>query len=150
MSQCSWTSCQPKITKLPSQHSMLGHHRPASETPFKWRFAGRPMMAYKLWYLDPLSPQLKRKLIKFGPPLTNFLDPHMKHESFKLTTNCVKQSSDVISVMFCCMNRKEEMLIFIRVIFKLKRYRHVSFYANENDGIFSQFWLGLLTYQQIC
>ena len=23
-----------KITKLPSQHSMLGHHRHASETPF--------------------------------------------------------------------------------------------------------------------
>ena len=28
-----------------SQHSMLGHHQPASETPFKWRFAGGPMMA---------------------------------------------------------------------------------------------------------
>ena len=24
-----------KITKLPVQHSMLGHHRSASETPFK-------------------------------------------------------------------------------------------------------------------
>ena len=23
----------------------LDHHRPASETPFKWRFAGVPMMA---------------------------------------------------------------------------------------------------------
>ena len=34
-----------KITKLPSQHSMLGHHRNASETPFKWCFAGGPMMA---------------------------------------------------------------------------------------------------------
>ena len=34
-----------KITKLPSQHSMLGHHRHASETPFKWRSAGGPMMA---------------------------------------------------------------------------------------------------------
>ena len=34
-----------KITKLPSQHSMLGHDRHASETPFKWRFAGEPMMA---------------------------------------------------------------------------------------------------------
>ena len=22
-----------------------GHHRPARETPFKWRFAGEPMMA---------------------------------------------------------------------------------------------------------
>ena len=27
-----------------SQHSMLSHHRPASETSFKWRFAGGPMM----------------------------------------------------------------------------------------------------------
>ena len=23
----------------------MGHHRPASETPFNWRFAGGPMMA---------------------------------------------------------------------------------------------------------
>ena len=34
-----------KFLKLPSQHSMLGHHRRASETPFKWRFAGGPFMA---------------------------------------------------------------------------------------------------------
>ena len=34
-----------KIAKLSSQHSMLGHHRPASETPFKWRFAGGPTIA---------------------------------------------------------------------------------------------------------
>ena len=34
-----------KITKLPIQHSMLGHYRPASETPFKRRFAGGPLMA---------------------------------------------------------------------------------------------------------
>ena len=34
-----------KITKLPSQHSILGYHRHASETPFQWRFAGVPMMA---------------------------------------------------------------------------------------------------------
>ena len=33
----------PKL--LPSQHSMLGYHRPASETPFKWCFAGGPLMA---------------------------------------------------------------------------------------------------------
>ena len=33
-----------KVTKLPSQHSMLSHHWHASETPFKWRFAGGPMM----------------------------------------------------------------------------------------------------------
>ena len=33
------------ITKLTGQHSMSGNQRPASETPFKWRFAGEPMMA---------------------------------------------------------------------------------------------------------
>ena len=25
---------------------IAGHHRPASETPFKWRFAIRPIMAH--------------------------------------------------------------------------------------------------------
>ena len=34
-----------EIAKLPSQHSMLGHHRSTSETPFKWRLDGWPMMA---------------------------------------------------------------------------------------------------------
>ena len=34
-----------KMTMLPFQLSMLGHHRPASETPFKWRFADGPLMA---------------------------------------------------------------------------------------------------------
>ena len=33
-----------KITELQSQLSMLGHNQYASETPFKWRFAGVPMM----------------------------------------------------------------------------------------------------------
>ena len=33
------------ITKLPSQHSMLSHHRHASETPLKWSFDGRTIMA---------------------------------------------------------------------------------------------------------
>ena len=33
------------ITKLSSQNSMLGHHRHASEMPFKWCFTGGPMMA---------------------------------------------------------------------------------------------------------
>ena len=31
-----------KIVKLPSQLSILGHNRHASETPFKWRFASGP------------------------------------------------------------------------------------------------------------
>ena len=37
-----------KIRKLPSQLSMLGHHRYASETPFKWRFAGVPIPQTRL------------------------------------------------------------------------------------------------------
>ena len=35
-----------KFSKLPIQHSMVRHYRHTSETPFQWRFAGRPMMAH--------------------------------------------------------------------------------------------------------
>ena len=35
-----------KITKLPSQHSMVGHYRHASERPCQWRFTGGSMMAH--------------------------------------------------------------------------------------------------------
>ena len=34
-----------KITKLVSQHSIMGHHWHTSKMPFKWRFAGEQMMA---------------------------------------------------------------------------------------------------------
>ena len=43
-----------EIPKLPSQHSMTDHHRPASEMPFKWRFASGPIMApafSRIWIL---------------------------------------------------------------------------------------------------
>ena len=64
-----------KITNIPSQQSMLGHHRHANETRFKLRFAGGPMMARFKWYLIPLSPhQLKKKqqknVVTVRPPLT--------------------------------------------------------------------------------
>ena len=46
---------------IQSQHSIMGHHRHVSDTPFKLRFAGGPMLARILWYLDPLSShQLKK------------------------------------------------------------------------------------------
>ena len=45
-----------KITKLLSQYSTVGHYRPASETPFQWRFAGRPIIACFWWSLEPGSP----------------------------------------------------------------------------------------------
>ena len=49
---------------------MLGHHRHTSEMPFKWRFAGGPMLARILWYLDPLSShQLKKNVVKVISPL---------------------------------------------------------------------------------
>ena len=32
---------------------MLGHHRHASETPLKWRFAGGPMITSLYCHLDP-------------------------------------------------------------------------------------------------
>ena len=54
-----------KITKLAYKPAFnVGpHHRHASETPFKWRFAGGPMMARLKWYLDPAYPHqnLKKK-----------------------------------------------------------------------------------------
>ena len=45
-----------KITKLPSQHSMLGQHRPASKMLFKWRFAGGPLMALEMVVFGPFLP----------------------------------------------------------------------------------------------
>ena len=45
-----------KITKLPSQYSMTGHHRSASETPFKWHFASGPIMAPACSGIRILSP----------------------------------------------------------------------------------------------
>ena len=58
----------PKITKLSSQHSMLGHHRHASNTP--WLFAGGP-----IWILHPSS--TKKTLSKLDPLWQNRLDPRM-------------------------------------------------------------------------
>ena len=63
-----------KFSKLPSQHSTLDHHRHPSETPFKWRFAGGPMMAHffsDMWILSPLKKKKKRcQSCRVGPPLT--------------------------------------------------------------------------------
>ena len=63
-----------KVTKLPSQHSMLGHHRPASETLFKLRFVWGQMMARLWWYLDPPSSHQLKKSSKLDPLWQNILD----------------------------------------------------------------------------
>ena len=61
-----------KITKLPSKHSILGHHRQANETSFKWRVDDGPLIV-GLFGLDPLShlkKKNKKKTVVNGPPLT--------------------------------------------------------------------------------
>ena len=50
-----------KITKLPSQHSMLGLDQHTSETPFKWRIAGVPMMTRLKCFFDRSSPHQTKK-----------------------------------------------------------------------------------------
>ena len=62
-----------KATKIPRKHSMLGHHRPASETPLKWRFAGGPMIAS----LIPHQQQQKKTFSKLDPLLQNIRDPRI-------------------------------------------------------------------------
>ena len=47
---------------------MLGHHRPASETQFKWHFTGGPLMTRLYSGLDRSTPhQSKKILVKVGP-----------------------------------------------------------------------------------
>ena len=53
-----------KITKLPGQHSMVGHHRPASETSF-----GGPMMAPHLVVFGPSYQLNNRFQSRVGPTL---------------------------------------------------------------------------------
>ena len=66
----------PKMTKLPSKHSMSSHHRHASETPFKWRFTGEPMMA-RLYSHIWILPSKKKNVAKLDPLWQNFLDQCM-------------------------------------------------------------------------
>ena len=48
---------------------LLGHHRPARETPFKWRFAGGPMMAHFLVVFGSSLPHyLKKKRCQSWTP----------------------------------------------------------------------------------
>ena len=57
-----------KFSKLPSQHSTLGHHRPASKTPFKGvSLVGRLWPAFcDIWILSPLKKKKKKTLSEFG------------------------------------------------------------------------------------
>ena len=48
------------------QNSMMGHHQPASKKPFKWRFAGRPMIAPHIMEFGSSLPS-KKLLSKLDP-----------------------------------------------------------------------------------
>ena len=81
---------------------MLGHHRHFSETPFKWLFAGRPMMGYLYWYLEPSYPHELKTRFQRWAPLTKFsgsassmgssLASSLKKRSLMTIQNRVKRS----------------------------------------------------------
>ena len=55
-----------KITKLLNQHSMLGQHLHASETPFQWRADGGPFIAV-FGFLYPHQLKKKKTLSNLDP-----------------------------------------------------------------------------------
>ena len=67
-----YRSGSPEKSQLLSQHSMLGIHRHASETPlmaFRWRADDGPL---KVGHGSSLPPStLKTNVVKVGSPLTN-------------------------------------------------------------------------------
>ena len=68
---------------------MLGHNRPASETPFKWCFAGGPRMASGIKILPPSSSD-KKMLSELDPLWQNYLDLRMQRDLIiheRVTTN---------------------------------------------------------------
>ena len=71
---------------------MLGDHRHASETPFKWHFAGGPMMTQFKLYLDPLI-----NLKKVGPPLKKLSGS--THETPTHMTESIHQATLLRSAM---------------------------------------------------
>ena len=63
----------PEISHSYQASIQLGHHGPASETPFKWRFIGGPMMAHfsDIWTsTKKIIKKIKKKVTKYGPPPT--------------------------------------------------------------------------------
>ena len=98
-----------KITKLPSQHSMLGHHKRASETPFNVS-----TMARLLWYLDlPTPSSTQQKNVKVGPPLTKcsrsalatkytMHQQHQYHRSLTHWLKCILLAPNIRPSFCCC------------------------------------------------
>ena len=85
-----------KTTKLPSQHLMLGHRRPASETPLQWHFAGGPMMARLKWYLNPLSPHQQKRSQSWTPYETTFWIRACIYKETHTVTVCITGTALII------------------------------------------------------
>ena len=63
-----------KITKLQSQHSMLGHHRPAGETPFNGvLLAGQWWPFYRIIWILCKKTKNKKRCQSWTPSEKNFL-----------------------------------------------------------------------------
>ena len=62
-----------KITKLPIQHSMLGHHGPPAkrQMAFRWRAVDGPLIVvFGSFLLSSNYKKEKKNFVKVGPPLT--------------------------------------------------------------------------------
>ena len=83
-----------KITKLQIQHSMLGHHRPAREMPFKRCFA----------VLPPLVKLKKKVIVKVGPPQTKLSGSgHAADDSHEILSHiCFISKLSTLKYLFCC------------------------------------------------
>ena len=62
------------LSQLPSQHSMLDHHQPASKTPLKWRVADRQMDGPRLVVFGSSLSSSPKKLNKKNIDIVK-LDP---------------------------------------------------------------------------
>ena len=92
---------------------MLGHHRPASETSFEWRFAGAPLMArFLVVFGSSLPSSTKKGLSELDPPCHNFLDPRMKCPNELVRS--LSYHSDIVMLIF--MANRRNCIIYINSI----------------------------------
>ena len=108
-----------KITKLPSQHSMVGHYQHASETPFQGRSAGWPTFSGISILCIPSSP----------PP------PHPKK------TQCWTPSDKTFWIRACSVNNTKYSTYKVLAgdFLPFSRCRISAQFPIENSHIFSQF-----------
>ena len=97
-----------KITKLPSQHSMLGHYRPASETAFGVSLAGRWWPDFSGIWIHPLA---KKTFSKLDPLWKNFLDPRMKQISQQILEKLESRRTKLqLAMLYKIINKSSYIL----------------------------------------